>query len=134
VNRSKKQYTKLFFKLLLLAVYFGFFTVQLFLRYTSSHSQQSLDLYSYQKNVTKKISPIKTVLSKNENPKTRSLSYLNKRFHPKNNVILPDLDLQLKNIYSIFSVNFYFINKGVAVLKVNKPSLRGPPLFADINI
>ncbi|HSZ85470.1 MAG TPA: hypothetical protein VK787_05535 [Puia sp.] len=128
MNCGKKQYTKLFFKLLLLAVYFGFFTVQLFLRYTSSHSQQFLDLdNSYQKNLTEKSFTIKTVLSKDETHKCKSLSYLNKRFHPKHNVILPDVDLQIKNIYSIFSVNFYFINNGITELKVNKPSLRGPP-------
>lgn len=129
MNCREKKYTRLFFKLLLLTVYFCFFAVQIFLRYTSSHSQQSLDLYNYQKNLTEKSFTIKTVLSKNETHKSRSLSYLNKRFHPKYNVILPDLDLQLKNIYPGFSVNFYFISNGITELKVNKPSLRGPPVI-----
>jgi hypothetical protein len=129
MNCRKEQYTKLFFKLLLLAVYFGFFTVQLFLRYTSAHAQQSLDLDSYQKNLTEKTFAIKTVLSKDETPKTKSLCYLNKRFHPKDNVILPDLDFQIKNFYAIRSAKFYFVDGHLAGSKINTASLRGPPEF-----
>jgi hypothetical protein len=127
MNSRKKRYTKLFFKFLLLAVYFGFFTVQLFLRYTSSHSQQSLDLDSYQKNPTEKSFNVKTILSKDETPKTKSLSYLNKRFHPKDNVILPDLDPQIKNFYTTLSTKFYFDDGHVAELNTHSLSLRGPP-------
>ena len=123
----EKHYTKLIFKLLLLAVYCVFFIVQLFLRYTSSHSQQSLDLDSYQKNLSEKSFSSKTILSRDKDPKNFSLSYLNKRFHPKNNVILPDLNLQLENICVVYSVNFYIIKNGITEIKVNKPSLRGPP-------
>jgi hypothetical protein len=127
MNCGKKQYTKLFFKLLLLAVYFGFFTVQLFLRYTSSHSQQSLDLDSYQKNITERSFAIKTVLAKDETNKAKSLSYLNKRFHPKDSVIIPDLDLQVKNFYVIRSEKFYFAHGHIAESNTHILFLRGPP-------
>src|ERR1700735_5378014 len=127
MNCGKKQYSRLFFKLLLLAVYFGFFTVQLFLRYTSSYSQQSLDLDSYQKSLSERSFVIKTVLAKDATSKTKSLSYLNKRFHPKNNVILSDLDLQIKNFYAIQSAKFYFADGHIAESNTHILFLRGPP-------
>jgi hypothetical protein len=127
MDHGKRQHTKLFFKLLLLAVYFGFFTVQLFLRYTSSHSQQSLYLDSYQKDLTQRSFAIKTVLSKDEIPKSRSLSYLNKRFHPKDNVILPDLALQIKIFYITALTKFYFVDGHVAGSDTHTLFLRGPP-------
>ena len=124
---KEKQYTKLIFKLLLLAVYFVFFTVQLFLRYSSCHAQQSLDLDSYQKNLTEKSLSSTTVLSKDDRTRSLSLSYLNKRFHPENNLILPDLALQIKNLDAIRSKKFYFVDDRVAELKMHAPTLRGPP-------
>ncbi|HLY71382.1 MAG TPA: hypothetical protein VKR53_16725 [Puia sp.] len=124
---KEKQYTKLIFKLLLLAVYFVFFTVQLFLRYSSCHAQQSLDLDSYQKNLTEKSLSSTTVLSKDDRTRSLSLSYLNKRFHPENNLFLPDLALQIKNSDAIRSKKFYFVDDRVAELKMHAPTLRGPP-------
>ena len=124
---GKKQYSKLFYKLLLLAVYFAFFTVQLLLRYTSSHSQQSLEGNNYQKDIPAKSAFTKTFISKSDNKKDKHLSYLNKRFHPKDAVIVPSHEFQLQSFYSKVTPKSFFKDEHIADIKINSTLLRGPP-------
>ena len=76
----------------MLAIYFVFFSVQLFFRFDLSHSQQSLESDNYQKNFVGKSINEKVTRAKAEAKKDKSLTYLNKRFHPKNEIIVPALD------------------------------------------
>jgi hypothetical protein len=126
MHRSKKQYAQLVFKCLLLAVYFVFFSVQLLLRYTSDHSQQSLDFERYQKRFNKKTIAGNAISSKDEIRKSRPFTYLNKRFHPKDYVI-PNLAVGLQQLCLLSSVNYYLINKRVPKSKINTSCFRGPP-------
>jgi hypothetical protein len=124
---GKKQYGKVSFKLLLLAVYFVFFVVQSFLRFTSPQSRQSLETDNYQKTFTGKSCDSKNILSQNNLGKNKSLTYLNKRFHPKHAVIIPSNDFELRNFYANGFVKPYFRDEYIADIKINSISLRGPP-------
>ena len=127
---EKKGYVRLFFKVLLLAVYFAFFSVQLFLRYASSHSQQSLELYSYQKNVAAKPTLEKIFLSQNGNKKNKNHSYLNKRFHPQNEVVFPSHYFPFHSFYTVVAELFHVTAEHFTDAEINSASLRGPPALA----
>src|ERR1700689_1932133 len=122
MNCKGKQYGKLFFKFFLLAIYFVFFSVQLFFRFDLSHSQQSLESDNYQKNFVGKSVNGKIIVAKAETKKDKSLTYLNKRFHPKNEIIIPDLDFQADHFYSAFFVKFYSRNNRIRTIKINSVS------------
>ena len=124
---SNTRYTQLFFKLILLAVYVAFFSVQLFLRYSSSHSRQSLDLDNYQKVTIENPLAAKQIVFREGNKKSQSLSYLNKRFHPEDCVILPHGQAALQPVYAALPANAGLISPCIAEIKINAPLLRGPP-------
>jgi hypothetical protein len=130
MNCKQKQYGKVFFKFFLLAIYFVFFSVQLFFRFDLSHSQQSLESDNYQKNFVGKSVKEKVTGTKAETKKDRSLTYLNKRFHPKNEIIVPELDFKFSNFYSVGFKIFYFPDNSVSNTKANSVSLRGPPALS----
>ena len=111
----------------MLAVYFVFFSVQLFLRFDLSHSRQSLESESYQKNFSDRSVAGKIIIAKSETNKDKSLTYLNKRFHPKNEIIIPDLDFEGNHFYSAVPVKFYLPDNTITPIKINSASLRGPP-------
>lgn len=128
---DKKGYVRLFFKVLLLAVYFAFFSVQLFLRYTSSNSLQSLalDLDNYHKNIASKSFHAKALISQKDTKKNKNLTYLNKRFHPQDEVTIPSHDFQIRFYYSEVAKNFFFRDVHTVDIKINSASLRGPPVL-----
>ena len=128
--RKQQQYGKLFFKFFLLAIYFVFFSVQLFFRFDLSHSRQSLETESYQKNFSDRSVAGKIILAKSETKKDKSLTYLNKRFHPKNEIIIPNLDFEVNHFYSVVSVKFYLPDNTISPVKINSASLRGPPALS----
>jgi|SRR5271170_605279 len=130
MNCKGKQYGKLFFKFFLLAIYFVFFSVQLFFRFDLSHSQQSLESDNYQKGFVGKSVNGKIAGATTETKKDKSLTYLNKRFHPKNEIIVPNLDFKFDNFYSVGSKSFYFPDNRVLNTKENSVSLRGPPALS----
>lgn len=130
MNCKQKQYGKLFFKFFLLAIYFIFFSVQLFFRFDLSHSRQSLESDNYQKSFVGKSSNGKITGAKAETKKDKSLTYLNKRFHPKNEIIVPGLDFRFDNFYSVVNKIFYFPDSRVSNTKPNSVSLRGPPALS----
>ncbi|HLK29684.1 MAG TPA: hypothetical protein VKT28_13995 [Puia sp.] len=127
---DKKGYVRLFFKLLLLAVYFAFFSVQLFLRYTSSHSLQSLDLDSYKKIAASKTLSDKVYISQKDTKKSKNLSYLNKRFHPQDAVNISFSDFQVQAVFAEVKNKFYTTDKYFASLGIITSSLRGPPVIS----
>jgi hypothetical protein len=127
---EKKSYVRLFFKVLLLAVYFAFFSVQLFLRYASSHSQQSLNLVCYQKNVVAKQTLEKIFLSQKGNKKNKNHSYLNKRFHPQDEVVFPSHYIPFRTFYTVVVGFFHATDEHFTDAEINSASLRGPPALA----
>jgi hypothetical protein len=126
---SRNRQMKFFFKLLLLTVYFAFFSVQLFLRYTSSHSLQSLDGNDYQKSNAEKPALSKTFVAQKDNKKNKNLSYLNKRFHPKDEVTVPSHHFQVQSFYTELTIKFFFRDEHITASKINSASLRGPPVI-----
>ncbi len=130
MNSRNKQYGRLFFKVLLLSVYFVFFSVQLLLRYTSSHSQESLEVETCRQNSVANSHTGKILALRNESKANKSLSYLNKRFHPKDEVIVPSHDFEFQPFYSEAAVKSYFGEEHIGGIKINTISLRGPPVFA----
>jgi hypothetical protein len=124
---GKNVYVRLFFKVLLLAVYFAFFSVQLFLRYTSSHSLQSLNLDSYKETaVAKKVTNAESVSSK-DTKKNNSISYLNKRFHPQDEVTIPSQELHIERFYKEVRISFLIPDDYIKNTPIYTFSLRGPP-------
>ena len=124
---KKKQYDKIFFKLILFAVYSVFFTVQIFLRFTSPQSQQSLGQDNYQKTFAFKPDARKNIFPENTATKITTSVYLNKHYHPKDVVILPFQDLELKYIYFDFPASYAFTNAQFSGNRIGTTSLRGPP-------
>jgi hypothetical protein len=123
----KKQYNRIFFRLLLFALYFVFFIVQVFLRLTSPESQQFLGTGNYQKPLAPKSSNSKNIISKANPGKKNPSSYLNKRYHPKDSVAIPSREVQLCHFYSEISSKFYSDKDYTPHAKINSGSLRGPP-------
>jgi len=120
---GKKQYTKLFFKILLLTVYCCFFSVQFFLRYAIAHSQQSLD---YEKQlVVKTATP---VIAFKSNDKTgKPLVYLNKRFQPQEPIILPSWNFEFKTFNTAVERKCFRNEHYIYTSHINISCLRGPP-------
>jgi hypothetical protein len=126
---DNKKYAKLFFRLLLLAVYFGFFCVQFFLRYTSSHSQQSLDLDNcHEKFASSTVSA--KASCKSDTKKSSPPSYLNKRFQPQDAVMVPVCDFGIPGFYSLIGKKNWPTESHLFDRKLNALSLRGPPSFS----
>ncbi len=130
MRSRKNQYGKVLFKLLLIAVYFGFFIVQIFLRYTSPQSQQSLGTDNVHCTSTVKSTTAKNILSKKDPKKNKTLCYLNKRYHPKEAVVIPMDDLNLHCFYSQIHSRFYFRNNYIPHAKIPASYLRGPPAIS----
>jgi hypothetical protein len=130
MNWKQKQCGRLFFRFFLLAIYFVFFSVQLFFRFDSSHSRQTLESDNYQKSFVGKSGNEKIIGAKAKTKKDKSLTYLNKRFHLKNEMIVPELDLIFGNFYSVGSKVFYCPDNSVSNTKTNSVPLRGPPALS----
>jgi hypothetical protein len=128
MNHRKRKYPRLVFKLVLLAVYFAFFAVQLAFRFNASLAQQSLESACYQKNPAKGWNIERGKEFDNLRGKNKTLSYLNKRFHPKNAVIVSAVTSDFVSYYIPVVENSYFRDSYIAALKINRPSFRGPPL------
>ncbi|MBS1917718.1 MAG: hypothetical protein JST87_15715 [Bacteroidetes bacterium] len=126
---DKKGYIRLFFKVLLLAVYSAFFIVQLFLRY-SPHTLQSLEVNNYKKVVASKDVSHYATISAKDSKKSKNLSYLNKRFHPQDAVNFRLSDFQIQAVFAEIKKKFYTTDKYFASLTIRTSSLRGPPVFA----
>lgn len=120
---GRKNCTKLFFKLLLLVVYFSFFSVQFFLRYTSANSQQSL---GFRAHFPAQAASEKLAYKNTHNP-GKLLCYLNKRFQPQDAVMLPVFDYGFRAFYRLVSNKSREQSSYLAVRKLNATSLRGPP-------
>jgi hypothetical protein len=127
---DKKGYIRLFFKVLLLAVYFAFFSVQLFLRYSSSHALQSLDLDNYKRVVASKNVLYGETVSAKDTKKSKVLSYLNKRFHPQDAVNIPVNNFDVQAVFAACKNIFYTTDKYFTSLTIRSSSLRGPPAVA----
>jgi hypothetical protein len=123
----KNPYGKVLFKFFLSAIYFGFFTVQIFLRYTSPQSQQSLNTDNVRCLSSVKSTIAKNILSNKDPKKNKTLCYLNKRYHPKEAVIIPMDDFNLHCFYSQIHPRFYFSNIYIPHAKIPASYLRGPP-------
>jgi hypothetical protein len=127
---NKEQYDKIFFKFLLLTVYFVFFTVQLLLRYTSPQSQQSLETDNCCKTLKSKSGIPKNIVSRDDPKKNKSLTYLNKRYHPKDGVIIPSMDFQVHYFYAVELSSFYSSCENIPGTRIKTASLRGPPAIS----
>jgi hypothetical protein len=123
----KDQNDKIFFKLLLLAVYFVFFAVQLILRYTSIQSQQTFGPNIYLSVSVGKPGIANSILFREDHKKNISLLYLNKRYHPKGAVLIPPQNFQIHCFYSEVPEKCYFRPDNITEIKINSPFLRGPP-------
>jgi hypothetical protein len=128
--RGKNSYDKVLFKLFLSVIYFGFFTVQIFLRYTSPQSQQSLSTDKVQYTSAVKSTIAKNILSKKDSKKSKALCYLNKRYHPKEAIIILMDDFNLHCVYFENHSRFYFSNNYVPHIKIPARYLRGPPAIS----
>ena len=127
VNR-KRQYSKLFFKLFLFTVYFIFFTVQIFLRFTSPHSKQFLGADNFLKTAGPKPQIGRSFFFLNNSGKSSYTStYLNKHYHPKDGVIFPSHDFLSHFFYPDLPKQFFFIHEDVVRIKMAFTPLRGPP-------
>lgn len=124
---SKTRYDKVFFKLLLLAVYFAFFTVQIFLRFASPQSKQFLGADDFQKTVVLKTGTLKNTLSNAGSDKNGSSSYLNKHYQPKDVLMIPSQICLLTYFYPEVLFKFYFGKEDITEIKPNEAFLRGPP-------
>jgi hypothetical protein len=130
MGRRKNSYGKVLFKLFLSAIYFGFFTVQIFLRYTSPQSQQSLCTNNVQYTSTVKSTIAKNILSRKDSKKNKTLCYLNKRYHPKEAIIILMDDFNLHCVYSENHSRSYFSNNYIPHIKIPASYLRGPPAIS----
>jgi hypothetical protein len=119
----KSNNAQVVFKSMLLAVYFAFFSVQLLLRFDASLSRQSLDTESYKSHADRE----RTMASVELQGKNKCLSYLNKRFHPKDALFAPALADQLDLVHSPCTEKCYWTEPYISVLKIDRPSFRGPP-------
>jgi hypothetical protein len=125
---GKKQYGKLFFKLLLFTVYFLFFTVQIFLRFASPNSQQVLGQQNLQRSSAPYSATNKSILSKANPEKSKSSSsYLNKHYHPKDSVGIAAQEFHLTHSYPECLTKFHSRQEKIAGIKLNTAFLRGPP-------
>jgi hypothetical protein len=123
----KRKYAQAGFKLVLLAVYFAFFSVQLLLRFDSSLARQSLDGDGYKFYAAGILRYEHAKCSGQKVVKNKFLSYLNKRFHPKDALIAPPATSDFVSYYIPVVENSYFRDSYIAALKIKKPSFRGPP-------
>ena len=123
--KPRLPYSRIFFKLLLLALYFVFFTVQLFLRFTSPQSQQLLGI-DYSKSINNK-KVCKNSLCKSQKGNKENASYLNKHFQPKEELFVSSLIFQFHNSYRIVLSNFFYRADKIKDSKSFFTSLRGPP-------
>jgi len=122
-----RQYSRLFFKLLLFAVYFLFFTVQLFLRFSSPNSQQFLGQPNFQSSSAFTTTACKIILSKAKPEKNGSTSYLNKHYHPKDPAGITAQEFCLTHSFRLCSTKSHFSKQKIADIKLNTAFLRGPP-------
>jgi|SRR5579862_547291 len=125
--KQGKYYADAFFKVLLFCVYLAFFTVQLFFRYHSANSRQSIDGESYRKSTKGKPLGERVFIAGSESAGGKSSSYLNKRFQPEDHVILPRLDLRLNHFHTVIAVVTGARNERTIEAKRNITTLRGPP-------
>lgn len=124
----KRKYAQVVFKTMMLGVYFAFFCVQLLLRFDCSLSRQSLDTDSYKIHAAGDRNREGTKGFGELQGKNKFLSYLNKRFHPKDALIAPALANQSVLVHPPHAEKSYFTEPYVYVLKINRPSFRGPPV------
>ena len=123
-----KHYSKIFFKSILFAVYFLFFTVQLFLRFASPNSQQFLGQPNFQSSSTSFTSTaVKNILSNPKSEKSGPTCYLNKHYHLKDAAGITAQVFHLVYSYGECLNKFYFGKERVADIKLNTAFLRGPP-------
>jgi hypothetical protein len=128
MNYRKGENAQVFLKCILLAVYFAFFSVQLLFRFNSSLNQQSLNSDSFQKYALTAWNNDCQRAADNLHGKNKTLSYLNKRFHPQEAVMIPAPGLALISYYIPVVKKFYHGHTYISGLKINRPPFRGPPI------
>jgi hypothetical protein len=124
---QKKAYLRLFFKMFLLTEYLAFFSVQLFLRYTSSHSLQSLE-HVYQGRILNPLSDSEKSGHLELTPKKISgLSYLNKRFHPEYMPVITCGWDEIRPFYRLEGKFSLSHTPQIPAANMGSMILRGPP-------
>jgi|SRR5580704_1337276 hypothetical protein len=127
MHDKRRQYGRIVFKLLLLAVYFVFFNVQLLLRYSSPRSLQFLESGSYRNLISNQSAGPKAITVHPIANKNESVCYLNKRYHPKDAVNVSIQEFKFEYFYAEISVRFCLDKEDISRLKTNTTPLRGPP-------
>jgi hypothetical protein len=125
--KQKKVYSRLFSKLFLLGIYLAFFSVQLILRYTSSHSLQSLEKISNGRELNSLAHNSESDQLKTAPKKIMGQSYLNKRFHPE---YMPSISSdwdEIRTVYCFVGKLNFTNTLHIPAADTGSIILRGPP-------
>jgi hypothetical protein len=128
IMNRKRQIGRLFFTLLLMAVYVGFFAVQLSLQYTAPNSIQSLEANAQR--VFRKMGSSGVLLNQKNSGKDKNLVYLNKRFQPQNAFALSSAQTCCQQWYQVVANTFYAGDDHANRFSMRLFSMRGPPDLA----
>ena len=130
MQKCGQRYHKLFFKLLLFAVYVAFFSVQLFCRFATTQTFANSEAFSYN---SSKAAQVKTADKKIpiSLPKRHYKSvYLNKHYQPETVLFLETRAFHFSFLYKEVSSAFHIYDENIKELHFQAPFLRGPPSLA----